>query len=243
MDTLSLLGSCKDWLATAAKRLPGRTTAAVRNRWVRLSKQGDVTNSLRDRSSSECQSSQSRPTWTRAEDAAILDSVAEHGKQWQVIAQVMPGRSVTALRNRYKRLSQASASHGSWSREEDAAIVSGVAELGNRWAMVAQRLPGRTEDAVRNRYKRLQRVQAVDQPAPADPAEAAGGASPRMTVVAMPAAALGGAPPRVTVNAEPASAGGAAAAQGVVAAAEVVCHRRLEVEMIWSRERGLSSEI
>merc|ERR1719453_763907 len=215
LETLAALGSRKDWLAAASKRLPGRTTAAVRNRWIRLAKQH--------------QAGESRPAWTSDEDAAILDSVSVHGKQWQMIAQLMPGRSVTALRNRYRRLSQASASHGSWSREEDAAIVELVEQIGqkwstiaaalpgrtddavrnrylrlqrkrkhpaesgdgDRWGMVAQRLPGRTEDAVRNRYKRLQKVQAADQPA-SETAAAAGGASLRITVAAEPAAARGG---------------------------------------------------
>jgi hypothetical protein len=51
----------------------------------------------------------------------------------------------------------------SWSSEEDQIIVRAVQELGPRWCAVAARLPARTDQAVRNRWNRLQqraRVQA-----------------------------------------------------------------------------------
>jgi len=51
----------------------------------------------------------------------------------------------------------------SWSPHEDQVIVRAVQELGPRWCFVAARLPSRTDQAVRNRWNRLQqraRVQA-----------------------------------------------------------------------------------
>lgn len=51
----------------------------------------------------------------------------------------------------------------SWSQYEDQVIVRAVKELGPRWCAVAARLPARTDQAVRNRWNRLQqraRVQA-----------------------------------------------------------------------------------
>ena len=46
----------------------------------------------------------------------------------------------------------------SWTRAEDATIVQSVAELGHKWYLIAQRLPGRTDHAIRNRYHRLQSI-------------------------------------------------------------------------------------
>ena len=44
-----------------------------------------------------------------------------------------------------------------WSREEDELIMEIYAVKGPKWAVIAQSLPGRTDDAVRNRYLRLVR--------------------------------------------------------------------------------------
>ena len=43
-----------------------------------------------------------------------------------------------------------------WSAEEDALIRNGVEQLGCRWRVIAAQLPGRSDDAVRNRWSRLQ---------------------------------------------------------------------------------------
>ena len=50
----------------------------------------------------------------------------------------------------------------SWTRAEDATIVQSVAELGHKWYLIAQRLPGRTDHAIRNRYHRLQSTMIDD---------------------------------------------------------------------------------
>lgn len=42
-----------------------------------------------------------------------------------------------------------------WSTEEDQLILDGVLEYGCRWRKIAAQLPGRSDDAVRNRWNRL----------------------------------------------------------------------------------------
>ena len=46
----------------------------------------------------------------------------------------------------------------SWSRKEDDTILQSVGEFGHRWNQIADRLPGRSEHAIRNRYARLQNL-------------------------------------------------------------------------------------
>jgi len=43
-----------------------------------------------------------------------------------------------------------------WTAEEDTAIYQGVAQHGQKWRLVAAGVPGRSDDAVRNRWKRLE---------------------------------------------------------------------------------------
>ena len=46
----------------------------------------------------------------------------------------------------------------SWTQAEDAIIVASVHEMGHQWAKVAERIPSRTEHAIRNRLHRLYKL-------------------------------------------------------------------------------------
>ena len=55
----------------------------------------------------------------------------------------------------------ANAKSVAWSAGEDAQIVAAVAAIGHKWRRVAEGLPGRTHDAVRNRHALLMRKRAA----------------------------------------------------------------------------------
>lgn len=62
-----------------------------------------------------------------------------------------------ALLTATKRQTQAAAlPRKEWSPHEDELIRKGVEQLGCRWRVIAAQLPGRSDDAVRNRWSRLQ---------------------------------------------------------------------------------------
>ena len=82
----------------AAELLPGRTVDAIRNRWHRLSSNGEVPNTVRPRVRHE-----NRQQWTAEEDAQVADGVREYGSQWRKIADMIPSRTANAVRNRWQR--------------------------------------------------------------------------------------------------------------------------------------------
>jgi len=55
-----------------------------------------------------------------------------------------------------RRLQVSALPRKEWSADEDALIRNGVERLGCRWRLIAAQLPGRSDDAVRNRWSRLQ---------------------------------------------------------------------------------------
>ena len=67
----------------------------------------------------------------------------------------------------------ANAKSVAWSAGEDAQIVAAVAAIGHKWRRVAEGLPGRTHDAVRNRHALLMRKRAAAAAAAAATSEAA----------------------------------------------------------------------
>ena len=114
--------------------------------------------------------------WTRQEDETILRTVQTTGMKWSAIAAVLPGRTDDAVRNRYLRLQRKKgglaigahvdggmtvqitdqAKRGDmWTSEEDTQIMAAVATHGLKWQEIAHGLPGRSANAVRNRYLRL----------------------------------------------------------------------------------------
>jgi len=150
-----------------AQQLPGRSDDAVRNRWNRL-------RDMRESGSAGSFNSRGR-------NKAAADSSSSRRKGHVASTGKADGTKVEGARNRLKgsnsSISMKARKHlsdegtsaelptvkadgskperMSWTREEDATIIAAVQEIGNRWFQIAQRLPGRTDHAIRNRYHRL----------------------------------------------------------------------------------------
>ena len=95
----------------------------------------------------------SKRAWAESEDQLLLETVGKLGAQrWSLIASHLPGRVGKQCRERWFNHLCPEVKKGEWTEEEDCLIAEGVKELGTKWSEIVKRLPGRTDNAIKNRY-------------------------------------------------------------------------------------------
>jgi hypothetical protein len=99
-----------------------------------------------------------RALFTAEEDAALSEIVLAHPEMpWAEVAGRLPGRSARQCRERWNNYVNPEVSSVQWSAEEDARLLESVRELGNVWARHTRSFPGRSRNALLNRYRKLQK--------------------------------------------------------------------------------------
>ena len=96
-------------------------------------------------------SSHRRGPWSQQEDAYLVQLVHQQGAlNWVRIAQIIGSRSPKQCRERFHQNLKPTLNHEPISAEEGLLIERLVGEMGKRWAEIARRLHGRSDNSVKN---------------------------------------------------------------------------------------------
>lgn len=98
--------------------------------------------------------------WSKEEDNTLVKLVsAYHGSvvKWTKVAEQLPGRLGKQARERWFNHLDPTLKKEPWSDSEHSILIASQRELGNKWTEIAKRLPGRSENAVKNRWNSCRR--------------------------------------------------------------------------------------
>ncbi|CAN8074643.1 unnamed protein product [Agarophyton chilense] len=102
--------------------------------------------------------------WTPQEDDRLRRLAKLRPENWNVIAESLPGRTGKQCRERWLNHLQDGIRKGFWTAKEDEIIILEQARRGNRWSDIARLLPGRSDNAVKNRFNATLKKQHICHP-------------------------------------------------------------------------------
>lgn len=113
----------------------------------------------------QTKSSTNKKSWTAEEDQMLVQLFLENGDdgKWSHIAKQMNiNRTGKQCRERYHNHLKPEIKKGNWTKEEDALIIELSKKIGNQWARISKFLPGRSDNAIKNRFHAILNRKSLD---------------------------------------------------------------------------------
>ena len=105
----------------------------------------------------EANRSRSR-SWLPSEDDLVRTLVTEHGpRKWKLIATRLTTKTQKQVYARWRDYLQPGLTTKPWSRDEQTRLIELQAHVGNQWAVLARLMPGRSPNAIKNRFHATKR--------------------------------------------------------------------------------------
>jgi hypothetical protein len=105
--------------------------------------------------------------WTREEEDALIKSISLHGTDnWSIVASEIDNRNGKQCRERWLNHLNPSLNKEMWNQAEDNFIIEQQTMRGNAWSTIAKFLPGRSSNAVKNRFCLLMKPKTPMIPSP-----------------------------------------------------------------------------
>lgn len=104
-----------------------------------------------------------RGAWSAEEDKKLVDYVMQYGeKRWRTVPDLVGlNRCGKSCRLRWLNYVKPGIKRGNISKEEEHLIIRLHNLIGNRWALIAGRLPGRTDNEIKNYWNTYLKYKSV----------------------------------------------------------------------------------
>ncbi|KAK8878444.1 hypothetical protein M9Y10_005217 [Tritrichomonas musculus] len=100
---------------------------------------------------------QIRHKFTSEEDEKITRLVEEHGRDWRLVANEIPGLNSRQCRERYVFYLDPNIANQEWSEDDMQKLIELVQEYGKTWTKITQFFPNRSVINVKNQWQKMMR--------------------------------------------------------------------------------------